>query len=89
MGLSQVVAHRQSSASRENDPGPEVWLNVGQWAVDTLGLSDGGPGFKLPGGNPIPPDWRKAADHGNFRHDSRDGDGVGGRVHAWPGLLLR
>jgi peptidoglycan hydrolase-like protein with peptidoglycan-binding domain len=60
IGLTQVVAHRQSSASRENDPGPEVWRNVGQWAVDTLGLSDGGPGFKLPGGNPIPDDWRKA-----------------------------
>jgi hypothetical protein len=64
IGLTQVVAHRQSSASRENDPGPEVWRNVGQWAVDTLGLSDGGPGFKLPGGNPIPDDWRKGGTTG-------------------------
>ena len=87
IGLTQVVAHRQSSASRENDPGPEVWRNVGQWAVDTLGLSDGGAGFKLPGGNPIPDDWRKGEPR-NFRHDSRDGDGMGSRVHAWPGLRL-
>ena len=58
MGLTHVLAHRQSSASRENDPGPEVWYHVGQWAVDKLGLKDGGPGFKLPGANPIPDEWR-------------------------------
>jgi hypothetical protein len=59
MGLTHILAHRQSSASRENDPGPEVWFHVGQWAVDKLGLKDGGPGFKLPGANPIPDEWRK------------------------------
>jgi hypothetical protein len=58
MGLTHILAHRQSSASRENDPGPEVWFHVGQWAVDKLGLKDGGPGFKLPGANPIPDEWR-------------------------------
>ena len=58
MGLTHVLAHRQSSASRENDPGPEVWYHVGQWAVEKLGLKDGGPGFKLPGANPIPDEWR-------------------------------
>jgi peptidoglycan hydrolase-like protein with peptidoglycan-binding domain len=58
MGLTHVLAHRQSSGSRENDPGPEVWYHVGQWAVEKLGLKDGGPGFKLPGANPIPDEWR-------------------------------
>ena len=58
MGLTHVLAHRQSSASRENDPGPEVWYHVGQWAIEKLGLKDGGPGFKLPGANPIPDEWR-------------------------------
>jgi hypothetical protein len=53
-----VLAHRQSSNMRENDPGPDVWHHVGQWAVDTLGLSDGGPGFKIGNGKPIADAWR-------------------------------
>jgi hypothetical protein len=58
MGLKTILAHRQSSSSRENDPGPDIWYHVGQWAVDNLGLSDGGPGFKCGTGNPIPDTWR-------------------------------
>lgn len=58
MGLRVVVAHRQSSNMRGNDPGPDIWYHVGQWAVDTLGLSDGGPGFKIGTGSPIPDEWR-------------------------------
>ncbi len=59
MGLTTVLAHRQSSNSRGNDPGPDIWYHVGQWAVDTLGLKDGGPGYKHPaGGTPIPREWR-------------------------------
>lgn len=59
MGLTTVLAHRQSSNTRGNDPGPDIWYHVGQWAVDTLGLKDGGPGYKHPaGGAPIPPEWR-------------------------------
>ena len=46
MGLTHILAHRQSSNSRENDPGPEVWYHVGQWAVENLGLKDGGPGIQ-------------------------------------------
>jgi hypothetical protein len=59
MGLKTILAHRQSSGTRENDPGPDIWYNVGQWAIDNLGLSDGGPGFKVGTGNPIPDAWRK------------------------------
>ena len=59
MGLKTILAHRQSSGTRENDPGPDIWYNVGQWAVDNLGLSDGGPGFKVGTGNPLPDLWRK------------------------------
>jgi hypothetical protein len=58
MGLKTIVAHRQSSATRENDPGPDIWYHVGQWAVDNLGLNDGGPGFKCGSGNSIPDAWR-------------------------------
>jgi hypothetical protein len=57
-GLTHVLAHRQSSAMRENDPGPDIWYHVGQWAVDNMGLKDGGPGFKVDDGNPIPDIWR-------------------------------
>ena len=58
IGLRTVVAHRQSSATRENDPGPDIWYHVGQWAVDALGLKDGGQGFKVGDGNAIPDLWR-------------------------------
>lgn len=59
MGLKTILAHRQSSGDRENDPGPDIWYHVGQWAIDNLGLKDGGPGFKVGTGNPIPDLWRK------------------------------
>jgi N-acetylmuramoyl-L-alanine amidase-like protein len=58
IGITHVLAHRQSSGSRENDPGPDIWCNVGQWAVTNLGLSDGGPGYRIGSGNPIPDAWR-------------------------------
>jgi N-acetylmuramoyl-L-alanine amidase-like protein len=57
-GLTHILAHRQSYSSRENDPGPDIWYHVGQWAVDNFGLKDGGPGFKVDSGNPIPDLWR-------------------------------
>lgn len=59
-GVRFVYAHRQSFIERGNDPGPEIWASVGQWAVDTLGMSDGGPGFVVGSGQPIPDEWRTA-----------------------------
>ena len=59
MGLKRIVAHRQSSEQRENDPGPDIWYHVGQWAINNLGLTDGGPGYKIDKGNAIPDLWRK------------------------------
>jgi N-acetylmuramoyl-L-alanine amidase-like protein len=58
LGIRYVFAHRQSSGSRDNDPGPDIWFNVGQWAVQNAGLSDGGPGYRIGTGNPIPAAWR-------------------------------
>lgn len=58
IGLTHVLTHRQSSAQRQNDPGPDLWYHVGQWAIDHLGMHDGGPGFKIGSGNPIPDSWR-------------------------------
>lgn len=59
MKLTHVLAHRQSSGQRENDPGPDVWYHVGQWAIENLGLKDGGPGFRVGSGKPIPEEWRR------------------------------
>lgn len=92
MGLRVVLAHRQSSGSRENDPGPEVWSQVGQWAVDTLGLSDGGHGFKIHKGHPIPDAWRTWG-RGGTAPESEDeyegeGEGEGDReLETSPGLM--
>lgn len=58
IGLTHVLAHRQSSATRENDPGPDIWYHVGQWAIERRGMTDGGPTFKVGGGQPILPAWR-------------------------------
>ncbi len=58
IGLTHVLAHRQASATRENDPGPDLWYHIGQWAVNNLGLSAGGSGYKVGNGNPIPDAWR-------------------------------
>lgn len=58
IGLKNVLAHRQSSEDRENDPGPDIWFNVGEWGLANLGLSDGGKGFKCGTGNLILEKWR-------------------------------
>jgi hypothetical protein len=58
IGLTHILAHRQAWPTRENCPGPDIWYQVGQWAIETLGLNDGGPGFKIGSGNPIPNEWR-------------------------------
>ncbi len=58
MKLTHILAHRQSSGLRPIDPGPDIWYHVGQWAIDKYGLKDGGPGFKIGSGRPIPDEWR-------------------------------
>jgi hypothetical protein len=56
-GLTHILAHRQSGPQRQNDPGPDVWREVGAWAVKEHGLSWGGEGFSVSGGSPIPQAW--------------------------------
>lgn len=60
-GFDKILAHRQSSSSRTNDPGPDIWFNVGEWALKNLGVGDGGENgkeFSCKTGKPIPPEWR-------------------------------
>jgi N-acetyl-anhydromuramyl-L-alanine amidase AmpD len=52
-----LVAHRQSSASRRNDPGEAIWRAVALPMMAELGLHSGGDGFKLDDGYPIPEVW--------------------------------
>ncbi len=52
-----LVAHRQSSASRRHDPGSKVWKEIALPLMTELGLDDGGPGYKLGQGAPIPAEW--------------------------------
>ena len=51
-----LVAHRQSSKDRRNDPGSQVWGSIALPMSAELGLSDGGDGFEI-GGFAIPREW--------------------------------
>lgn len=51
-----LVAHRQSSMNRRDDPGSEIWYQVAIPMHRELGLGDGGVGFAI-GGLPIPERW--------------------------------
>jgi hypothetical protein len=55
--LHVLVAHRQASSSRENDPGEAIWKAVALPLHAELGLTDGGIGFKIGDGYPIPQAW--------------------------------
>ena len=86
MGLKMIVAHRQSSKDRENDPGPDVWYHVGQWAIDNLGLSDGGPSYKIGTGNTIPDIWRKWGQikpQPELEFSDLSSEAIGGRLGEW------
>lgn len=54
--VRNIAPHRISNLNRRGDPGEAIWKNVGKWAQDKLGLSDGGP-FTVAGGRPIPHEW--------------------------------
>lgn len=55
--VSALVAHRQSIDDRRNDPGGAIWRRVALPMSAELGLTDGGDGFKLGKGRPIPREW--------------------------------
>ncbi len=54
--MNVIVAHRQSSESRRNDPGSAIWKACALPMHAKLGCSDGGVGFKLDG-YAIPAVW--------------------------------
>jgi hypothetical protein len=64
-GIKYLYAHRQSSLDREDDPGPDVWFNIGEWALSNLKLLPSAHFVTTnkktgkPAGRPIPETWRK------------------------------
>jgi N-acetyl-anhydromuramyl-L-alanine amidase AmpD len=54
-----LVAHRQSSNQRQSDPGSALWKRVARplHADEGLRLTDGGPGYRVGNGSPIPEAW--------------------------------
>lgn len=55
--VRSLVAHRQASENRRDDPGSALWQVVGLPMLAEQGLSDGGPGFKIGTGLAIPEAW--------------------------------
>lgn len=55
--MNVIVAHRQSSGDRRNDPGSAIWKACALPMHAQLMCSDGGVGFKLGDGYAIPEAW--------------------------------
>lgn len=56
--IRYILAHRQAKSSRNNDPGPYIWLQIGEWAKKNLNFIDAD-NYTESSGNPIPDAWRK------------------------------
>lgn len=56
--VKYLVAHRQSSSTRRNDPGSLIWKTVALPMMKELGLTHGDSlDFKIGDGYPIPAEW--------------------------------
>jgi hypothetical protein len=55
--IKRIVPHRIANDSRRSDPGEVAWKQIGLWAQDSLGLCDGGAGYCVGDGLPIPEAW--------------------------------
>lgn len=58
--INAIVAHRQASSSRRNDPGSALWKSVALPMQQKYGIGDGGKGYKIGNGYPIPEEWNSA-----------------------------
>jgi hypothetical protein len=54
IGIKYVLAHSQ--AANKNCPGPEIWFNVGEWAINNTYSADGRD-IATPVGKSTPSDW--------------------------------
>jgi N-acetyl-anhydromuramyl-L-alanine amidase AmpD len=53
----RVHAHRQAKNTRLADPGSAIWQRVALPWMERLGATDGGPGWRIGTGRPIPREW--------------------------------
>ncbi len=58
--IRALVAHRQSSGTRQSAPGSAIWKSIVLPMQQELGLKDGGPTFKIGKGMTIPEAWNPA-----------------------------
>lgn len=58
--VTKLVAHRQSSSTRRADPGSALWQELALPMQRELALDDGGKGFCIGTGAPIPESWNPA-----------------------------
>lgn len=74
--IAYVHAHRQASKTRPACPGEAIWRAGGVWAQETLGLSDGGDGYTIGDGLPIPRAWDERRGQAGDRGDVALDDGA-------------
>ena len=55
--VRNLYAHRQTAQSRRGDPGEEIWKLIAIPMIEELGLTDGGPAFKIDNGRVICNEW--------------------------------
>lgn len=53
-----VYSHRQSSGIKSNDPGPDIWRGVGEYAIRKLGYDADSRDHVIGTGKSIPKTWR-------------------------------
>lgn len=55
--ITRILPHRVSNDMRQADPGEVAWREIGLWAIHEYGLTDGGAGYCVGDGMPIPFAW--------------------------------
>lgn len=56
LGVDKVLTHSQSS-TKSGDPGPDIWQHVGEWSMQSLGITDTTQA-RIGEGSIIPKSWR-------------------------------
>ena len=71
--VKYIHAHRQATKNRVSDPGSRIWLAVGEWAREELGLEVGPADFAISDGKALPDAWTGRANgiRYNWRVDGR------------------
>ena len=65
--ITDILAHRQTSKNRVNDPGSAIWKEIGLWAQKELGLNNE-PLYTKGSGLTIPEEWDHRAVHDFYGH---------------------